>query len=94
MGFDNHIIGPNTFSVDADLGDFFLNFLLEELLQFYSGIDLSPFVNDLKFAQKIKKKVAWLKWLRQWMGLKSSPYHCVRFFIWQRNSQKETKDGK
>ena len=27
------MIGPNTFSVDADLGDMFLNFPLENLLQ-------------------------------------------------------------
>jgi hypothetical protein len=35
------------YSVDIDLGEFFLNFSFPEILRLYSGIDLTPFFNSL-----------------------------------------------
>ena len=73
-------IGPNTFLVDANLGDMFLNFPMEQQIVEHSEIYLSNFANE--FSIKGVKSSGWiyLSWFRQWMGLRSSPLFCILFY--------------
>ena len=67
----------DTFSGDADLGEFFLNFPLDPLLRPYAGIDLSPLeLEDPK--RKEKGLQDWKRWSRMLMGFKPSPYITIR----------------
>jgi hypothetical protein len=74
------------FSVDIDLGEFFLNFPLIEILRQYSGIDLTPFagiLSDLKFdLVQDTDELYKVRWSRCWMGCKPSPYFAIRFYYW------------
>ena len=71
-------LGPNSFSVDMDLGDCFLNFPLPIMLQILSGSDVTQFKDGLlKSSKSCKKKKLWMIWKRKWMGLKSSPLTAV-----------------
>ena len=50
------------------------------MLQILSGIDFTQFKDGLlKSSKSCKKKKLWMRWKRQWMGLKSSPLAAVRF---------------
>ena len=77
-------------AVDVDLGEMFLNFPLDHVLQGYSGIDLSMFRKELlhqiptTLAQDNRLSAIWT---RSWFGLKSSPevattfYHLAEEFV-------------
>jgi hypothetical protein len=67
----------NYYSVDMDLGEMFLNFPLHTTMQPYAGIDLTPFLEHLGLD---KRKSGWLRWTRNWMGARPSPYSSVRFY--------------
>jgi hypothetical protein len=73
-------------SVDIDLGEFFLNFPLPELLRQFSGIDLTPFVEilaGLGFQLVVDSDGLYkVHWSRCWMGCKPSPFFAVRFYYW------------
>jgi hypothetical protein len=70
--------GPNTWMVDLDIGDMFLNFMLAEDARELVGIDLSPFsFDDLSDELKVK----WERWWRCAMGLKVSPNHAIRAIL-------------
>ena len=58
-----------------NLGDCFLNFPLHPDLQNYCGIDLSALFPEL---QERERQGAFARWLVCAMGLKASPYCCVR----------------
>lgn len=73
--------------VDIDLGEMFNNFPLCELLSIYSGVDLTPVAAELKELIPELLKGKWKdgdrligKWIRLWMGLKSSPEWAARFY--------------
>ena len=73
--------GLTTFYGDIDLGEMFLNYFLDEKLRPYAGVDLT------EIAHLIGRKVPpggrqWMSWNRTLMGLKSSPYICIRTFKW------------
>ncbi len=57
---------------DLDMGEQFLNFPLHPELQRYCGIDVRPYLG------KGKKGTMWWRWARCMMGLKPSPYFCVK----------------
>jgi hypothetical protein len=74
------------FSVDIDLGEFFLNFPFPELLRYYSGIDLTPFADLLmemgfRLVRDCNGRFV-VRWDRCWMGCKPSPFFSVRFYYW------------
>ena len=60
---------------DNDYSDMFLNFPLHADLQKYCGIDLTQLFPELKGGEA---SVAIGRWLRNAMGLKSSPYASVQ----------------
>jgi hypothetical protein len=71
--------GPNTWMVDLDIGDMFLNFMLAEDARELVGIDLSPFSFD-DLSEELKAK-SWERWWRCEMGLKVSPNHAIRAIL-------------
>jgi hypothetical protein len=80
------LLGFSYFSVDIDLGNFFLNFPFPEILRQYSRIDLMPFRELLEgLGCKLPRDtggLAKVRWERCWMGCKPSPYYAVRFYYW------------
>lgn len=81
------ILNYNYEVVDIDLGEMFNNFPLCELLSLYSGVDLTPVAEELKslIPELLKDKLQdgdclIGKWMRLWMGLKSSPEWATRFY--------------
>ena len=65
----------STWMADVDLGEMFLNFILHASLQQYCGVDLKPYFLD---ELGPKAKTLWEVWTRCMMGLKNSPYGCVK----------------
>jgi hypothetical protein len=80
------LLGFGYYSVDIDLGEFFLNFPSPEILRQYSGIDLTPFFDILgKLGFRLVKDADGLfkvRWERCWMGCKPSPFFAIRFYYW------------
>ena len=70
------LIDSNSWMSDIDLGEFFLNFPLDESVQSLAGIDLTPYFP----LQDAKRN--WKCWARCLMGFKPSPYNAVGTFRW------------
>ena len=69
--------------VDIDLGEMFLNFPLHPSMQMISGVDLSPFKQELQnitphHLSTNNKLVA--TWTRLWFGMKQSPEYAATFY--------------
>ncbi len=70
-----------SFCVDVDLGDFFLNFMMDPAIRPYAGIDLTPFVSRLKLDHRLtEEQRLWMRWDRSFMGGKPSPYNTIRAY--------------
>lgn len=71
---------------DIDLGEMFLNFPLDETARKYVGLDLTALKDEESFKQLVgdmsKNKRVFLRWTRCLMGLRCSPYLCVKAFAW------------
>ena len=65
-------MGPGSWMGDLDMGEEFLNFPLHPQLQQYCGIDVRPYLGQNR------QKTMWWRWARCMMGLKPSPYFCVK----------------
>jgi len=78
------VISFNYQAVDIDLGEMFLNFPLNDTLRLFSGMDLTPYQQD------IRQRLPHLQYpdsdklivtnSRDWMGLKPSPEWACRFY--------------
>jgi hypothetical protein len=70
----------NSYTVDADLGEMFLNFPMDPRIRPYAGVDLTSLRANL---DKVPAKGRILeRWERLFMGMKPSPYNSVRYFYW------------
>ncbi len=59
---------------DLDIGEMFLNFQLHPKLQPLCGVDLRPY-----FPEEVPNgKTLWERWVRCMMGMKNSPYVCIK----------------
>jgi hypothetical protein len=91
LDFDYHM-------VDIDLGEFFLNFPLPEIISLFSGIDLTPFRALLEqhgFELFVDTDgLCKVRWERCWMGCKPSPFFAVRFFYWGEEFARGNPDDK
>ena len=72
--------------VDIDLGEMFINFPLHPTLIPYSGVDVTPFKDDilnhypeLKHQHQDDPRL-FLAWTRCWMGFRPSPEWAARFY--------------
>jgi hypothetical protein len=70
-----------SFTVDADLGEMFLNFPMDPAIRPFAGVDLTGLRDHLtEPAPKGSRMLE--RWERLFMGMKSSPYNSVRYFYW------------
>ena len=70
---------PESWMVDLDIGDMFLNFMLAEDARELVGIDITPFFEN-NFEDG-RQKTNWERWWRIAMGLKVSPNHAIRAIL-------------
>jgi hypothetical protein len=82
-------VEEGTWMGDADIGEMFYNFLLDEDLRKYAGVDVTQYFSDPANAGKVKK--IWKAWCRLVMGFGPSPYlstqsmlHARPFFMGNR----------
>lgn len=73
------LLSYDTFCVDLDLGEMFLNFFMDEKIRPYAGIDLTAIKHLLKEAPDVAGRLE-MRWNRQFMGMKPSPYNSVRSY--------------
>jgi hypothetical protein len=65
---------------DIDIGEMFLNYFLDSRLRARAGVDVTELAPDWNI--KLKEGQRWiLRWERSLMGVKSSPYNCVRIYL-------------
>ena len=69
---------PGSWMVDLDIGDMFLNFMLDEMARTFIGIDLSTLFDDEILENQF---CLWEIWTRCAMGLKCSPYHAIKAML-------------
>ena len=74
-------VDHNSFFGDIDLGEMFLNYMLDPQLRPYAGIDATELADELGIELKEGQRLI-LRWERSLMGLRSSPYNCVRIYLW------------
>jgi hypothetical protein len=68
-------VQPGSFMGDIDFSEQFLNFVLHEKLQPYTGVDLTPFFPE---ETSSRKRMIFEHWARCGMGIVSSPYTAVQ----------------
>ena len=78
-----------TWFVDIDLGEMFLNYWLDEELRPYAGVDITLLGErvvlpdcSVQFRDSKFKKKLWEQWERTLMGFQSLPYLCTQAFGW------------
>jgi len=71
-------VEPGTFMCDNDIGEMFLNFMLHEDMRQLCGIDVGGFFPEEAKAQGGQVII---RWARNAMGLRPSPYTCVKFIL-------------
>lgn len=62
---------------DIDIGEMFFNFMLHPELQPYAGVDLRPYWQE----ECPRNQTLWERWVRCLMGLKPSPYKCIKALL-------------
>ena len=62
---------------DLDIGDMFLNFMLDPKIQEYCGVDLRPYFQK----EGVPGATLWERWVRCMMGLKVSPYIAIKSML-------------
>ena len=67
-------VSSKTWFGDMDLGEMFLNYILDEKNRPYTGVDVSKLNED--------KNNYWLRWNRTLMGFRSSPYIACKSYGW------------
>ena len=69
---------PGSYMGDLDIGEMFLNFVLNEEVRQYCGIDLTRV-----FPEEVQPgEVLWETWARCGMGFTFSPYQAVQGVLW------------
>jgi hypothetical protein len=66
---------PGSVQADNDYEDMFLNFILHEELQAYTGVDVSALYRD---EEEEDDRICYVTWDWPAMGLTGSPYTCVQ----------------
>ena len=61
-----------TWFADIDLGEMFLNYFMDAKLQPFSGVDVTKLFPG--------KRTMWFRWLRTFMGFRSSPFNACKMF--------------
>ena len=72
---------PGYYQCDLDIGEMFVNFLLNDFPKQYSGV----YIRDVRSTdpgdaawERVRRDASlregWERWVRNWMGLRDSPY--------------------
>ena len=64
---------------DVDAGEMFLNYMLDESVRPYAGVDVSWSLSDADLRGRKRK---WEQWMRMAMGMRPSPWVTTRLFAW------------
>jgi hypothetical protein len=83
------MLEPGTWQADMDVGEMLYNFMLDRSLRSACGVDVQPYLGGGS-----RTRVAWMCWSRCVMGLKPSPYGCVRMQALARVSKIVSASGK
>jgi len=70
-------VDPTCWMGDLDIGEMFLNFPLHPDLQPFCGVDLKPYFGG----RDNSHKSIWERWVCCVMGLKPSPFWCIKFLL-------------
>lgn len=73
-------LDSNSFMMDCDVGEQFLNFPLHRDVWPYTGLDLGP-IRSEKDSEEGEEKARWFHWVRMLMGFKPSPYISVKMTL-------------
>jgi hypothetical protein len=68
------LLSFSSWMADADFGEMFHNFTMDDRIRKHSGVNLST------LKSKGKCVVSQVRWSRLFMGMKSSPYNAVRHY--------------
>jgi hypothetical protein len=74
----------DTFFGDIDLGEMFLNYFLDPRLRPRAGVDVTEMFDGTTAQEGTKKhenKRMIMRWDRSLMGVRSSPFNCVRAYL-------------
>jgi hypothetical protein len=72
-----------TFFGDIDLGEMFLNYFLDKRLRPLAGVELGVSLETSDTDEKgASQSQRIMRWERSLMGVKSSPFNCVRAYLW------------
>lgn len=70
----------STFYGDIDLGEMFLNYHLDPRMRSRAGVDVTELAEEL--GEKLgPKQRLYMRWERALMGVRSSPFNCVRAYL-------------
>ena len=72
------------FSADLDVGEMFLNWWMGEMLRAYAGVDIThvrPSNPDEREAWEKDRTLPWERWVRNFMGMRDSPYRSLQMMI-------------
>ena len=74
------MVDSDSWMADNDAGEFFLNWMMDEKVRELCGVDLSHFISqEEKVVLSSRSETHWVEtWTRCAMGLRPSPYVCVK----------------
>jgi hypothetical protein len=75
-----HKSDDKTFYGDIDIGEMFLNYFLDPDLRPWAGVDLSDVSSAIHPSSRATNRTI-LRWDRSLMGVRSSPFNCVRAYL-------------
>ena len=82
-------VDVGTYMGDCDIGDMFLNFMLDKNIRKYAGIDISKL-----YPEESTNGFLWERWERMLMGFKPSPYCTTRDMKRMEEKLKGRKEDK
>eukprot|EP00978_Attheya_sp_CCMP212_P036262 scaffold163017_cov34-Attheya_sp.AAC.2 len=75
------MVSYETFMMDQDLGEMFLNFMLDPKIRPYAGVDLTHVAEAMGVSLPKGKKRLFERWERCLMGAKPCPYNATKAFF-------------
>jgi hypothetical protein len=70
-----------TFYGDIDIGEMFLNYFLDPALRPWAGVDVTELVTPINLLGRGSENRTIMRWERSLMGVRSSPFNCVRAYL-------------
>lgn len=71
----------STYFGDIDLGEMFLNYFLDPRIRDRAGVDVTELAPEIGLQSKEGQRLI-MRWERSLMGVRSSPFNCVKVYLW------------